>query len=179
MIGPLTAAEIQQLCQFHGLPVREAMTQFESQVTWMALQIDTSRLRSMKTTSEEFSRRIGDLVFGNKAGFTIHRLVLVGEDIDVYSFKDVMWAFSTRCRPNRDEYFYEDCPGFPLIPYMKHGNGDPRRGGKVVSDALMPSEYITGCGWEVADFASYPDGVKAKINKTFGEMGFNGQSHHE
>ncbi|GFF79590.1 UbiD family decarboxylase [Aspergillus lentulus] len=175
MIGPLTAAEIQQLCQTNGLPVREAMILFESQVTWAALQIDTSRLRSMRTTSESFSRRIGDLVFRHKVGLIIHRLVLVGEDIDVYDFKDVMWAFSTRCRPNMDEYFYEDCPGFSLIPYMKHGNGDPQRGGKVVSDALMPSEYATGCDWEVADFAhSYPEGVKANVNRILGTVGLNG-----
>lgn len=36
-----------------------------------------------------------------------------------------VWAFSTRCRPNLDETYFEDVRGFPLVPYMGHGNGSP------------------------------------------------------
>jgi hypothetical protein len=63
-----------------------------------------------------------------------------------------------------DETFFEDCKGFPLIPYMSHGNGSPVKGGKVVSDALMPSEYTTGRDWVPADFrSSYPEDIKSKV----------------
>jgi phenacrylate decarboxylase len=79
MIGSLAAAEIPKVCQQHGLPVTDAFAPFESQVTWVALQIDTARLREMKTACAEFSKTVGDLVFNHKAGYTIHRLVLVGE----------------------------------------------------------------------------------------------------
>lgn len=173
MIGALAAAEIRNICQQEGLPVTDAFSPFESQVTWVALKIDTEKLRAMKTNSKEFSKRIGDLVFNTKAGYTIHRLVFVGDDIDVYNGKDVMWAFSTRCRPNMDETFYEDVRGFPLIPYMSHGNGSPVKGGKVVSDALMPKEYTTGADWVPADFEhSYPEDVKAKVLSNWESMGF-------
>lgn len=127
----------------------------------------------MKTNSKEFSKRIGDFVFSHKAGLTMHRIILVGDGIDVYDGKDVMWAFSTRCRPNMDETFFEDVPGFPLIPYMGHGNGPAIKGGKVVSDALMPSEYTTGRDWVAADFKnSYPEELKAKILASWESMGF-------
>ena len=173
MIGPLAAAEIHQLCKDAGLPVKEAMSPFESQVTWVALQIDTAALRKEKTTSAEFCKKIGDLIFNHKAGYTIHRLVLVGEDIDVYNWKDVIWAFCTRCRPSLDEYFYEDVRGFPLVPYMSHGTGSPTQGGKVVSDALMPSEYTTGPDWQAADFKhSYPQEIQDKVNASWTDMGF-------
>jgi UbiD family decarboxylase len=173
MIGSLAAAEIRKICQLEGLPVTDAFAPFESQVTWVALRIDTEKLRAMKTNSKDFSKRIGDLVFNHKAGYTIHRLVLVGDDIDVYDGKDVMWAFSTRCRPNLDETFFEDVRGFPLVPYMSHGNGSATMGGKVVSDALMPSEYTTGRDWVAADFeSSYPEEVKTKIRANWESMGF-------
>ncbi|KAJ5928711.1 UbiD family decarboxylase [Penicillium verhagenii] len=173
MIGPLAAAEIHQLCKDACLPVKEAMSPFESQVTWVVLQIDGAKLRQMKTTSEELCRKIGDLIFNHKAGYTIHRLLLVGDDIDVYDWKDVIWAFCTRCRPSLDEYFYDDVRGFPLIPYMSHGNGSPIQGGKVVSDALMPTEYTTGPDWQAADFKnSYPEAIKAKVNAEWASMGF-------
>ncbi|KAL1301859.1 hypothetical protein AAFC00_006043 [Neodothiora populina] len=173
MIGPLAAAEIRQLCQDNDLPVVEAMSNFESQVTWVALKIDTAKLRAMKTNSKDFSKKIGDLVFNHKVGYTIHRLVLVGDDIDVFDFKDVIWAFTTRCRPNDDETFFPDVRAFPLIPYNGHGAHSPVKGGKVVSDALMPVEYTTGANWVAADFKnSYPEEVKAKVNAEWQAMGF-------
>lgn len=122
-------------------------------MTWVALRIDIVRLRKIKTTSAEFRKRVGDVIFNHKAGCTIHRLVLVGNDIDVYEFKDVIWAFSTRCRANLDETFFEDVRGFLLVPYMTHDNGSPTVGarGKVISDALMLTEYTTGRDWQAAD----------------------------
>ncbi|KAI9039768.1 UbiD family decarboxylase [Aspergillus affinis] len=174
MIGSLAAAEIRKICQQNNLPITDAFAPFESQVTWVALRVDTAKLRSLKLTSLEFRKKVGDLVFNHKAGYTIHRLVLVGDDIDVYDGKDVMWAFSTRCRPGMDETLYEDVRGFPLVPYMSHGNGPKAQGGKVVSDALMPTEYTTGRDWEAADFrSSYPDELKQRVQNSWEKMGFS------
>lgn len=173
MIGPLAAASIRQLCQEAGLPVTDTMANFELQVTWVALKIDTAKLREMKVKPKEFAKRVGDLVFNDKVGYTIHRLVLVGDDINVYDFKDVMWAFCTRCRPGDDEVFFDDVKAFPLIPYNSHGSFNPVKGGKVVSDALLPVEYTTGADWQAADFGnSYPAEVKDKVNAEWRAMGF-------
>ena len=173
MIGPLAAAEIGFRLRSAGLPIKEAYSPFESQVTWVVLQVDTAKLREMKTTSEVFCRKIGDIVFSHKIGVTIHRLVIIGDDIDAYNFKDVIWAFCTRCRPGMDEYHFEDCDGFPLIPYMSHGNGPKARGGKVVSDALLPVEYTTGQNWEAADFKnSYPAALQQKVLANWKALGF-------
>lgn len=173
MIGSLVAAEARQLCQEHDLPITDAMTPFTSQVTWLALKVDTAKLRALKTDSKAFSKRVGDLLFNHKVGYTIHRIILVGDDIDVYNDKDVMWAFSTRCRPHDDEVFYHDVRAFPLIPYNGHGAHDKVKGGKVVSDALMPAEYTKGKTWEAASFEeSYPEEVKQKVLSEWRAMGF-------
>jgi hypothetical protein len=56
---------------------------------------------------------------------------------------------------------------------MGHGNGNPAKGGKVVSDALMPSEYTTGADWQAADFKnSYPQEIQDKVNANWEGMGF-------
>jgi UbiD family decarboxylase len=173
MIGTLAAAEIRQLCQENGLPIQEAFAPFETQVTWVALQVDTAALRKGEWTPARFRKAIGDLVFNHKVGYTIHRLVLVGDDIDVYDFKDVIFAFSTRCRPETDETFFQQCRGFPLIPYMSHGSASPVQGGKVVSDALLPIEYTQGRNWELADFRhSYPPALQAKVTSNWKALGF-------
>lgn len=63
--------------------------------------------------------------------------------------------------------------GFVLIPYMGHGNGNPMRGGKVVSDALLPPEYTTGRSWETASFTgSYPLPIQEKVEKEWSSIGF-------
>ncbi|KAI9927287.1 hypothetical protein ASPWEDRAFT_165867 [Aspergillus wentii DTO 134E9] len=174
MIGSLAAAEIRKICQQHDLPITDAFAPFESQVTWVALRVDTAKLRELKTDSQDFRKKIGDLIFNVKAGYTIHRLVLVGDDIDVYNGKDVMWAFSTRCRPGMDETLFDDVRGFPLVPYMSHGSGSPVQGGKIVSDALLPVEYTTGRNWVPADFEnSYPEEVKRKVLDKWEDMGFS------
>ncbi|GAB7355644.1 hypothetical protein MBLNU459_g6360t1 [Dothideomycetes sp. NU459] len=173
LIGPLAAAEVRQLCQDNGLPVIEAMSNFETQVTWAALKINTKKLRAMNTNPKDFSKKIGDLVFRHKVGCTIHRLVLVGDDIDVFDFKNVMWAFSTRCRPGDDETFFDDVMAFPIIPFNSHGSFGAVKGEKVVSDALLPVEYTDGANWQAADFKnSYPEEVKAKVNREWQAMGF-------
>ncbi|KAF2029861.1 UbiD-domain-containing protein [Setomelanomma holmii] len=177
MIGSLTAAQIRQLCQDNNLPITDAFAPFESQVTWVALKVDTARLREMKTDSKTFSKQIGDLVFGDKVGYTIQRLVLVGDDIDVYDGKDVIWALSTRCRPGDDETFFPDAKAFPLIPYNGHGKHSPTRGGNVVSDALMASEYTTGRTWQAASFKeSYPEELQESVNRERKVMGFENEA---
>ncbi len=173
MIGPLAAAEIGFRLKSEGLPIKEAFSPFESQVTWVAIQVDTEKLRELKATAEEFCRKVGGLVFRHKVGYTIHRLLLVGDDIDVYNFDDVIWAFCTSCRPGTDEYHFEDVPGFPLIPYMSHGNGAHDQGGKVVSDCLLPVEYTTGRDWEAANFeSSFPEEVKRRVCSRWESLGF-------
>ncbi|SCV28664.1 related to 3-octaprenyl-4-hydroxybenzoate carboxy-lyase [Fusarium fujikuroi] len=175
LIGTLAAAEIRNACQKAGLPITDAFSTFESMVTWAALKVDTVKLSQLKWTPKDFQKKAGDVVFCTKAGLLIYRLILVGQDIDIYKGEDVIWAFLTRCRPNDDETFFDNVRGFPLIPYMGHGTGSPVQGGKVVSDALMPSEYSTGKGdWQAADFKnSYPNELQDRVLSKWASFGFS------
>lgn len=90
MVGSLAAAQVYQLCQDNGLPITNTFAPSGLQVTWMALRVDTAKLRQINTDWKTFSKQIGDLVLGDKVGCSIHRLMLVGDGIDVYDGKDVM-----------------------------------------------------------------------------------------
>jgi UbiD family decarboxylase len=90
MIGTLAAAEIRQLLQEKGFPVTDVFTPFESQVIWAAIKVDLSALQKRGTNAKEFCNEIGNIVFRNKCGMQIHRLLVVGNDLDPYSFDDVM-----------------------------------------------------------------------------------------
>ncbi|KAM0257770.1 hypothetical protein ACHAQJ_004221 [Trichoderma viride] len=175
--GLVSAASVLQLCRDADLPVLEASSPLVSQCTWIAFKVDGPRLRTLKTTPEALAKQFADVVFSSKAGVPFHRILLCGEDIDVHSNADIMWAFSTRCRPGRDEYPFEDVKGFGLIPYMSHGNGDPFKGGKLVCDCMFPIEYTKDRDWVNMSFKQgYPKDVQDKVLAKWEQRGFSSLS---
>lgn len=115
----------------------------------------------------------GDIVFKDKSSMLVNRILLIGDDVDIRDFQNIVWAFVTRCRPGKDEYLFEDVPSFPLTPYMSHGRRDPTHGGKVISDCLFPMEYDNGRSFREVSFeASYPESVKHRVRSRWTEMGF-------
>jgi phenacrylate decarboxylase len=172
MIGTLAAAEIRQLLMDSGFPVKEVFTPFESQVIWAAIQVDLEELKARNTSAKEFCNEIGNLVFRHKCGMQIHRLLIVGNDIDPYNFEDVIWAYASRCRPAMDEFHFEDVQAYPLVPYMSHGPGTKLTGGKVVANCLLPSEYKGEQNWVTCDFENgYPEHVKEKVLERWDKFG--------
>ncbi|KAF2813643.1 UbiD-domain-containing protein [Mytilinidion resinicola] len=102
----------------------------------------------------------------------VHRLLVVGDDINPFNFNDVMWAFATRCRPSMDEFHFADVDAYPLVPYMSHGPGTKLTGGKVVGNCLLPLEYEMEQNWVTCDFANgYPEDVKEKVLERWDRFG--------
>ncbi|KAF2108273.1 hypothetical protein BDV96DRAFT_624997 [Lophiotrema nucula] len=164
MIGTLASAEMRQLLQDEGFPIKQVFALYESQFIWAAIQVDRDALSRLKTNAKEFCERVGDLVFRHKSGMQIHRLLIVGDDIDPFNFNDVMWAYATRCRPAMDEFHFEGVTAYPLVPYMSHGPGTKLTGGKVVSNCLLPEEYEGKQGWVACDFENgYPESIKERV----------------
>ncbi|KAH8886570.1 putative 3-octaprenyl-4-hydroxybenzoate carboxy-lyase [Thozetella sp. PMI_491] len=169
----LAAAEVLELCQQHGLPILDANAPLETHATWCALKVDIKKLAEMKTTPEEFCKKLGDLVYNDKSCMLVNRVLLVGDDVDVQNFNDIVWAMATRCHPGKGEYIFDDVPGFFLTPYMSHGVCDPRRGGKIVSNCLLPMEYEGKRNFRVVDFEnSYPEDIKKRVLSNWKSMGF-------
>ncbi len=172
----MASEELLELLRQHDLPVKDASAPFQTMATWCALQVDIEKLGRMRTTPADLCRRIGDVAFRSKACMLMNRLLLVGDDVDVHSWDDVMWAFTTRCRPGADEYAFEDVNSLPLTPYMKYGRsgGDARKGGKMVSDCLFPIEYEGKRNFRSVDFrSSYPRALQDKIEAQWEQMGFD------
>jgi hypothetical protein len=71
--------------------------------------------------------------------------------------------------------FFPEVRGFALIPYTGHGFHSPVKGGEVVSNALMPSEYQEGRQDREQDSFkhSYPLEMQRAINTRWSAMGFS------
>lgn len=167
MYGFLASAAIAKLCKEASLPITKVWVPHDTSATWAGLQVDTKALRAAGWKRQDFCRRVGEVIFQNHAGGAISRVLLVGDDIDPTDFDDLLWVFHTRCRPGQDEYLFEDVPGFPLIPFMGYGPGNPGRGGKVVSDCLFTDQYNSGdFQFTEASFrGGYTDEVRKLVNE--------------
>ncbi|RFU25136.1 hypothetical protein B7463_g11198, partial [Scytalidium lignicola] len=171
--GIVYGARILQVCKKHDLPVKNVAIPEEAQAVWAVVQVDTTRIRAENTNAKDLCERIGRTIFAEKCGIPFHRIFVVGEDIDPFKFKDVMWVFSTRCRPGVDEFTFDDAIAYPLVPFIKYGLGDKTKGGKVVSNCMLPMEYTTGPSWEVADFHhAYPKDIQDKVLSQLKMMGY-------
>lgn len=170
----MASAELLTLCKNHDLPINDAVASLETMANWCALQVDTKKLTNLKTNSKDFCSKLGQIVYNNKSSMLFNRILLFGEDVDIYNFKDVMWALVTRCRPGQDEHVFEDVPSFPMTPYMSHGTGTVTTGGKAISDCLFPMEYEGRKTFSSVDFeTSYPEEVKSKVKANWTAMGFD------
>ncbi|RFU33729.1 hypothetical protein B7463_g2644, partial [Scytalidium lignicola] len=176
ILGPVMSTEIIRRTQEAGLPIKEAFVPFEGHGVWAVLQVDGAKLREMNTTAKELSKKVADVVFQVKPGFFLHRIFLVGDDVDPFDFKEVTWAYATRCRPGMDEFLFDDFPGFFLIPFMLHGPGNGHVGGKMVSNCLLPVEYTTGRDWINMSFEeAYPEKIRERVLSEWNELGYTSQ----
>jgi 4-hydroxybenzoate decarboxylase len=60
--------------------------------------------------------------------------VAVDEDVNIRDLRDVVWAMSTRCRPDRDIFQIPGVPSFARDPHQVHW-------GRLGIDATAPSEW--------------------------------------
>jgi UbiD family decarboxylase len=79
-----------------------------------------------------------------EAAFKGHKsmkhVVIIDEDVDIYSPNAVEWAIATRFQGDKGLYIKEDQPGSSLDPSGKHVPGQKTRTTKVGFDATIPSD---------------------------------------
>lgn len=164
MIGTLAAAEMREQLQRAGLPVLQVFTPYETQVIWAVVQVDRVRLRAMKANAGALCTAIGDVVFRQKCGMQVHRVLVVGDDIDPFDFAGgVTWAFATRCRPAEDEFHFQDVTAYPIVPSMSHGPGTKLTGSKVVANCLLPVEYDYTPGNQALATCDFANGCPEEV----------------
>ena len=65
----------------------------------------------------------------------LKQVVVVDDDVDVYSLEDVAWAVATRCRPDRDVIVIPGLPSYPIDPAAEGSST-----AKVILDATKPED---------------------------------------
>lgn len=142
LIGSLVATEAKELAIESGLPILDAFMPYEAQALWLILKVDLKGLQALKTTPEEFCKKVGDIYFRTKVGFIVHEIILVADDIDIFNFKEVIWAYVTRHTPVADQMAFDDVTSFPLAPFVSQSSrSKTMKGGKCVTNCIFRQQY--------------------------------------
>lgn len=176
-IGGLTSASCKQIALEHEVLkqiVLDVFTPYESQALWMVLKLNTKVLPKLNLTKKQLADLVKDVFYFGKEARIIHEIVLVGDDIDIFDFKKVIWAYTTRHTPGDDTFIYHDVPAFPLAPFISMG---PRiaskTGGKAVTVCLFDQQFkdpdfeFVGCYYE-----SYGADIRQKIDAQWSAFGY-------
>lgn len=98
---------------------------------WPTLQFCVIKMRK-QMDGEEHKALLAAL------GAELNRIlyaIVVDEDVDIYDPSDVIWAISTRCRPDKDIFIIPGVPSFARDPSQRHW-------GRVGIDATVPMNLL-------------------------------------
>ena len=103
LIGGLVSAETKYLISQHPVLskiVEDVFTPYEAQALWLAVKINIQELIKLQTNAKELLNLVGDFLFKSKECYKVclilHEVILVGDDIDIFDFKQLIWAYTTR-----------------------------------------------------------------------------------
>jgi 4-hydroxy-3-polyprenylbenzoate decarboxylase len=99
-------------------------------------------------------------------------VIIVDDDIDVRSWKDVIWAITTRMDPVRDVTLVDGTP----IDYLDFASPEPGLGGKMGLDATNKLPPETSREWGVKLRMS--DAVIAKVDEMWDKLGLPGSGQN-
>lgn len=100
------------------------------------------QVKKKRASDEGYQRNLITAIFGATQG--LHLVVVVDEDIDIYSAEDILWAITTRVNPDTD--FMRGSVGgrgAPMLPIERIAMGGGtvfQYGGGVGIDATVPFE---------------------------------------
>ncbi len=165
--GTMYSAAILYELRKNSFPVRSCFLLFESAVHWLIVTVH----RTCKSQEEthELTHKAKEIIFNSKPGVDIPKVMLVDDDIDPSDSDQVMWAFSTRCHPQRDAHFYEHQKTLPLLHYLKAGEKKDMSSTKVIFNALLPG--FDRC--EISGFKyNVPEEIQEKVLGNWKKYGF-------
>jgi len=123
----------------YGLELTRAVREYLPEVTAVrsvsvnglitAIQIDKQR------RYKGIAMRAGNMVWTMKSH--VKQVLVIDDDIDIWSNDDILWAFATRCQAHKDVVIIPNVSGLRLDPSEPHG-GEEGISCKLIVDCTEP-----------------------------------------
>ena len=110
-----------------------------------------------------------EIIFGSKPGVDIPKVILLDDDIDPSDVNQVVWAYATRCHPEKDAHFYTHEKTLPLVHYLNAAEKKDLSSTKVIHNGLLPGFDRR----EIAGFKyAWPEEVQEKVLGNWEKYGY-------
>jgi 4-hydroxy-3-polyprenylbenzoate decarboxylase len=171
--GIPSAAQILHDLRAAGLGVTNAWIPLASALHWLVVTVPRDwRRRSAIDDSTAYCRRIGETVFGSKAGAVIPKIIVLNDDIDPTDTQELVWAFATRCHPLLGHAVFDHVPAAPLLAYLRRSEKVAAATGKIVYNCLPPEEWGEMLPLRASFRHGYPPEITARVKARWAEYGF-------
>lgn len=163
--GIAIAASVLAELRHLGWPVSRCFIPFDAAVHLMVITVPDDYLaRTPHRTNEAFCRAMAEFVFQLRGGQNVPRLMIVRDDIDPASARDVLWALTTRCHPGSGEIAFPHLSTNPREAFLRSDEKAAMFTTKAVFNCL-PIESWTAHSRPVrASFDKvYPADLQARI----------------
>jgi 4-hydroxy-3-polyprenylbenzoate decarboxylase len=142
--GLAISAQVLWELRQHGFPVTACFCLLESAAHWLVVTVDKSYCG--RTTAERLVRELAEVLFRSRAGGLMPKILLLDDDIDPANLDEVVWAFATRCHPQRGQFLFADQDVLPLVGFLSPAERQQRRTTKVIYHGLrledLPPEKL-------------------------------------
>ena len=102
-----------------------------------------------------------------------YHLFIFDEDIDVTNMGEVLWAFSTRCHPERNIHKFSPTVGGSLIPFLSSEERRTLRGARVLFDCTWPKDWSKDKIPAKSSFdVAWPVEIQERVLKRWTEYGY-------
>lgn len=124
--------ELEKLMRSQGIPVTGVY--MPPQTTHHIMIV------GVKPIYSNIATQIGQLAYGSKLGPWFHMVVVVDDTVDIYNFKEVIHAVSTRCHPKNGIHVWNGV-GTPVNPFVNNFERTWSIGAKVLFDCTFPLDW--------------------------------------
>ncbi len=181
-----------------GFPVAMCFCPFQSATHWLVVTVDRSfrgkqpgapveavrrkpsgsspdgLRRTASTGALELARTLGETLFRSRCGSFIPKVILLDDDIDPTDLDEVVWAFATRCHPQRDLLLFPNQPVLPLVAFLTREERSLGRATKAVYNGLTPDDLAPEELPRRSSFRHlWPREIQEKVLRNWNEYGYS------
>jgi 4-hydroxy-3-polyprenylbenzoate decarboxylase len=128
---------------------------------------------STKTPYAGIANQIAGCIWSCKSGRFLSKVIVVGEDVDIFDIREVLHAFSTIHHPVRGTQIINPSPVNPLAPYLSPSEKGIGYGANIVFDCTWPTDWKENEIPKKASFKNiYPKDIQDKVLEKWKSYGF-------
>lgn len=163
--GMAIAATILAELRHSNWPVAACYLPFDGACHLIVITVPGDYLRrSAHKTNDAFCKAMAEFVFRTRGGAIVPRLMIVRDDIDPTSTRDVLWAMMTRCHPGSGEVNFPHLVTNPRDAFLRPDEKAAMFTTKAVLNCLPPESWTTERMPVRASFdCLYPADLRARI----------------